>query len=190
MSADAISELLARWGSGEREALDQLTPLIYDELRKIAARHLRREREGHTLQTTALAHEAFLKLANQPGLDWQNRAHFFAIAARLVRQILVDYARAGRRVKRGGGLKTLVLDETLAPADRRSVELIALNDALDGLARLDQQQSRVVELRFFGGLSVEETAAVLQVSRATVNRDWVTARAWLLRELGGGPNSS
>jgi RNA polymerase sigma-70 factor (ECF subfamily) len=187
MSADAVSELLARWGSGEREALDQLTPLIYDELRKIAARHLRREREGHTLQTTALAHEAFLKLANQPGLDWQNRAHFFAIAARLIRQILVDYARTARRAKRGGGLKTMVLDETLYLADRRSVELIALHDALNGLARLDPQQSRVVELRFFGGLSVEETAEILQVSRATINRDWVTARAWLLRELAREP---
>jgi RNA polymerase sigma-70 factor, ECF subfamily len=129
-------------------------------------------------------------LANQPGMDWQNRAHFFAIAARLVRQILVDHARTARREKRGGGLKTLVLDETLHFADRKSVEILALHDALNGLARLDPQQSRVVELRFFGGLSVEETAGILQVSRATVNRDWVTARAWLLRELGGGPNSS
>jgi RNA polymerase sigma factor (TIGR02999 family) len=182
MSTDDVSALLIRWRSGDREALDQLTPIVYSELRRIAARYLRAERRGHTLQTTALAHEAFLKLARQPPINWQDRAHFFAVAARIIRQILVDYARASHRDKRGGA-KPLVLDEALHISDRRSVELIALDDALEALAKLDPQQSRVVELRFFAGLTVEETAEVLSVSRATVNRDWVTARAWLLREL-------
>lgn len=187
MPDDEVSALLARWSAGDKAALDQLTPLIYSELRRIAAYHLRREREDHTLQPTALVHEAFLKLANQPAVNWQSRAHFFAIAARIIRQVLVDYARTGHRDKRGGGVRPMLLDETINIPDRRCLEFVALDDALNGLARLDPQQSQVVELRFFAGLSIEETAEVLHVSRATVNRDWVTARAWLLRELGGHP---
>jgi RNA polymerase sigma factor (TIGR02999 family) len=178
-----ITQLLARWRAGDRQALDELTPLVYPELRRIAARHLRRERPGHSLQTTALVHEAYLKLVDQTRVEWQDRAHFFAVAAEVIRRVLVDHARAMHREKRGGGVPPLVLEEALNFSGKKSVELIALDDALNGLAKLDAQQSRVVELRFFAGLTVEETADVLHVSRATVNRDWVTARAWLLREL-------
>lgn len=185
MPDDTVTELLVRWRAGDRQALDELTPLVYDELRRIATRHLRRERPDHTLQTTALAHEAYLKLVDQSRVEWQSRAHFFAVAAEIIRRILIDHARAMQRDKRGGGAKPLLLDESLHLSEKKSVELIALDDALNGLAKLDPQQSRVVELRFFAGLTVEETAEVMRISRATVNRDWVTARAWLLRELSG-----
>jgi RNA polymerase sigma factor (TIGR02999 family) len=185
MPDDSVTELLTRWRAGDRQALDQLTPLVYVELRRIARRHLRREPAGNSLQTTALVHEAYLKLVDQSRIEWQNRAQFFAVAGELIRRILVDHARARHREKRGGGVMPLALDEELHISDKRSIELMALDDALNGLAKLDRQQSRVVELRFFAGLTVEETAEVLQISRATVNRDWVTARAWLLRELSG-----
>jgi RNA polymerase sigma factor (TIGR02999 family) len=188
MPNDSVTGLLTRWRAGDRQALDELTPLVYVELRRIARRHLRREPVGNSLQTTALVHEAYLKLVDQSRIEWQNRAQFYAVAGELIRRILVDHARARHRDKRGGAVRTLALDEALHISNKRSVELIALDDALNGLAKLDVQQSRVVELRFFAGLTVEETAEVLQVSRATVNRDWVTARAWLLRELSGAPS--
>jgi len=183
MPEHGVTQLLARWRSGDREALDELAPLVYPELRRIAARRLRNERAGHTLQTTALVHEAYLKLVDQTRVEWQDRAHFFAVASEIIRRILVDHARALHREKRGSGIPALALDEALHITEKKSFELIALDDALNALAELDARQSRIVELRFFGGLTVEETAEVLHVSRATVNRDWVTARAWLLREL-------
>jgi RNA polymerase sigma factor (TIGR02999 family) len=184
MADTTVTKLLARWRAGERGALDALMSAVYPELRRIAARHLQRERPGNSLQTTALVHEAYLKLIDQNRAEWQDRAHFYAIAAEIMRRILVDHARATHREKRGGGVPLLELDEALRMSDKKSMELIALDDALNGLAKLDLQQSRVVELRFFGGLTVEETAEALRISRSTVNRDWVTARAWLLRELG------
>jgi RNA polymerase sigma factor (TIGR02999 family) len=157
-------------------------PLVYEELRTLAGHYLRREKPGHTLQSTALVHEAYLRLANQPAIDWQNRAHFFGIAARLIRQILVDHARSKLTAKRDGGLK-ISLDEALDVPGGRELDLVRLDDALQGLARIDEQQSRIVELRFFGGLSIEETAEVVGVSPRTVKREWATARAWLFREL-------
>jgi len=184
MADTTVTKLLARWRTGERGALDALMSAVYPELRRIAARHLQREPPGNSLQTTALVHEAYLKLIDQNRAEWQDRAHFYAIAAEIMRRILVDHARATHREKRGGGVPLLELDEALRMSDKKSMELIALDDALNGLAKLDLQQSRVVELRFFGGLTVEETAEALRISRSTVNRDWVTARAWLLRELG------
>ena len=184
MADTTVTKLLARWRAGERGALDALMSAVYPELRRIAARHLQREPPGNSLQTTALVHEAYLKLIDQNRAEWQDRAHFYAIAAEIMRRILVDHARATHREKRGGGVPLLELDEALRMSDKKSMELIALDDALNGLAKLDLQQSRVVELRFFGGLTVEETAEALRISRSTVNRDWVTARAWLLRELG------
>ena len=186
MEGDDVTTLLQRWGTGDRDALNRLMPLVYGELRRLAAARLRHERPGHTLQSSALVNEAYLRLVNQQGMQWQNRAHFFAIAAQMIRRILVDHARAQQRNKRGGGAQTIVLDEALHHAAERGVEMIALDDALNGLEKLDPEQSRIVELRFFAGLTVEETAEALHVSRATVNRHWVTARAWLIRELGGG----
>ncbi|MCC6393590.1 MAG: sigma-70 family RNA polymerase sigma factor [Bryobacterales bacterium] len=177
MPDEGVTELLARWRAGDRRALDALTSRIYPELRRIASRHLRRERGGHSLQTTALVHEAYLKLVDQKRTDWRDRAHLFAVMGEIIRRILVDHARAVHREKRGGGAPSVVLDDALHISEKKSFELIALDDALQGLAKLDAQQSRVVELRFFAGLTVEETAEVMQGSRATVNRDWVTARA-------------
>ena len=182
MSSD-VTTLLARWGSGDRSALEQLTPLVYDELRRLAGRFLRRERPGHTLQSTALVHEAYMKLIDQSQMQFQNRSHFFAIAAQLVRRILVDHARTRDRQKRGGGAVKLSLDDVSGMADKREIELVALDDALNGLAGLDPQQSRIVELRFFAGLSIEETAEALGISPATVKRDWVAAKAWLFRQM-------
>ena len=191
MAGDDVTTLLQRWSAGDPEALDKLMPLVYGELRKLAAARLRQERGGHTLQSSALVNEAYLRLAGQGGVHWQNRAHFFAIAAQMIRRILVDHARAQHRDKRGGGAETLVLDEAIhAASSDRGVEMIALDDALNGLEKLDPQQSRIVELRFFAGLTVEETAEALHISRATVNRHWVTARAWLIRELGGAAPSA
>lgn len=173
-----VSELLARWRAGDEESLRRLAPLVYDELRRIARRQLRRERPDHTLQTTALVHEAYLCLVKREPMDFENRAHFFAICAQLMRQILVQYARRRNAAKRDGGFR-LTLDSAVAMAERRSTDLVALDDALNGLAELDSQQSRVVELRFFGGLSIDETARVLGISPATVKRHWSTARVWL-----------
>lgn len=181
---NGITEILATLGAGDQEALKSLVPLVYDELRRLARYHLNRERSDHTLQSTALVNEAYLRLAGQ-NLRIENRAHFFAIASQLMRQILVDYARRHRAGKRGSGTYTLTLDEQMGLPQTRSVDLVALDEALVGLAQLDAQQSRIVELRFFGGLSIDETSAVLGISTATVKRDWVTARAWLHREISG-----
>jgi RNA polymerase sigma factor (TIGR02999 family) len=185
MADDTVTGLLARWGGGDRQALDQLMPLVYNELRRIASNHLRHERAGHTLQTSAVVHEAYLKLVDQKNAQWRDRGHFYAVASQMIRRILVDHARGHARLKRGAGIAPVELDAALYISPEKGRELIALDDALATLEQLDQQQCRVVELRFFGGLTVEEAADVLAISRATVNRDWVTARAWLMRELGG-----
>jgi RNA polymerase sigma factor (TIGR02999 family) len=178
-----VTVLLAKWGEGDREALDALTPLVYNELRKLAKSYLRRERAGHTLEGTALVHEAYLRLIDQREVQWRNRNHFFALAAELIRRILVDHARARIAAKRGGNNIKLSLDEAITPVDEKDLDLLALNDALDTLARTDAQQSRIVELRYFAGLTIEETADVLQISTATVKRDWVMAKAFLKREM-------
>ena len=181
---ETITKLLQQWSDGDRDVLDQLLPLVYDELHRQAARYLRRERPGHTLQTTALIHEAYLKLIDQRAVHWQSRTHFFAIAAQLMRRILVDHARTKHREKRGGNAERLTLDEAaLGAGAEQSVDLLALDEALTRLAALDEQQARVVELRYFSGLSLEETAAALHISRATTARTWNMAKAWLHREL-------
>lgn len=176
---DAVTQLLIKLTGGSREAVDGLLPLVYDELRSLAASYLRRERPDHTLQPTALVHEAWLKLIDQSQVNWQNRAHFFGIAAQVMRRVLVDHARRQTADKRGGEFEKLSLDENLDAAQERAIELIALDDALRELAVLDPQKSRLVELRFFGGLSVEETAEVLGVSAITIKRQWRMAKAWL-----------
>lgn len=178
-----ITQLLLAWGRGEQAALDQLTPLVYDELRRLAHRYMGRERPGHTLQTSALVNEVYLRLVDSSHVRWQNRAHFFAVSAQLMRRILVDFARSRHNLKRGGDARQVSLDEALLVSHESSTDLVALDDALKALASLDARQSQVVELRFFGGLSVEETAEVLHVSEGTVRRDWSLARAWLHREL-------
>jgi len=182
-----ISGLLRAWGDGDRGALDQLTPIVYDELRRLASHYMRGERPGHSLQATALVNEAYMRLVDYKGMQWQNRAHFFAVSAQLMRRILVDHARR-HNMKRGGGVQHVSLDETAIVGGDRAADLVALDDALDALARLDSRKVQVVELRFFGGLSVEETAEVLKVSAVTVMRDWSTAKAWLYRELSGTTN--
>jgi RNA polymerase sigma factor (TIGR02999 family) len=182
-SVEEISDLLIAWGNGDRAALDQLMPLVYDELRRLAHHYLARERIGHTLQTSALVNEVYLKLVNERAMQWQNRAHFFAVAAQLMRTILVDYARRRNYAKRGGGAPRVSFDEALAVSNEQTAELIALDDALSALAALDARKSKVAERRFFGGLSVEETAEVLKVSPVTVMREWRLAKAWLHREL-------
>ena len=178
-----ITQLLVDWNNGNQAALDQLTPLVYTELRQLAHRYMRRERLGHTMQTTALIHEAYLRLVDQTKVRWENQAHFFGIAARLMRQILIEHARSHTRAKRGGGAVTLSLDEAALVSQARAAELLALNDALERLAAVDPRKSRVVELRFFGGLSVEEAARVLNIAPNTVLRDWRLAKAWLHREI-------
>ncbi len=182
-TAPDITRLLLAWGDGDRQALDELTPLVYQELRRLAESYLRRERGGHTLQPTALVHEAYLKLVDQRGLRWQNRAHFFGIAAQTMRQILVDHARARLAEKRGGGEIRFSLDEAIDASDERADQLVALDDALLALAAFDPQKSRVVELKYFGGLTLEEMAEVLGISRATVIREWRMAKAWLYGQL-------
>lgn len=179
-----VTELLQQWSVGRQDALDELWPAIYGELRRLAASYLRRERPNHTLQATALVHEAFLKLVDQRAVRWQNRAHFFGIAAQMMRRILVDHARAHTASKRGSGIRPLSLDEALAVAPTSDVDLLALDEALTRLAEVDPRQGRVVELRFFGGLTVDETAEVLHVSPATIGREWTLAKAWLYAELG------
>jgi RNA polymerase sigma factor (TIGR02999 family) len=173
---------LAKWQAGDTEALEALVPLVYNELRRLAHRYIQKEGPNHILQSTALVHEAYLRLAKQNGRKFENRAHFFAICAQLMRQILVDYARNRRAVKRGGG-NAITLADTLAPAKNRSVDLVDLDAALQELAKLDAQQSRIVELRFFGGLSIEEISRVLDISPATVKRDWTTAKVWLYNKI-------
>lgn len=177
-----VSALLAKWQAGDGEALKALVPLVYNELRRLAHRYLQKERPDHILQSTALVHEAYLRLMKQNTKKFENRAHFFAICAQLMRQILVDYARTRRAAKRDGG-QAVTLDDTVALVNSRGVDLIALDDALEGLAKFDPQQSRIVELRFFGGLSIEETSRVLNISEATVKRDWITAKVWLHHEM-------
>jgi RNA polymerase sigma factor (TIGR02999 family) len=184
-SMDNITELLVGYGRGDKEALDKLMPLVYDELRRQAARYLRREQAGHTLQTTALIHEAYVRLVDQRNVQWQNRAHFFGIAAQMMRRILVDHARTKKRAKRGGSDVRISIDDATVAVKGQDLDVVALDEALDRLARIDEQQSRVVELRFFSGLSVEETAEVMGISPATVKRDWSMAKAWLHRELTG-----
>ena len=175
----SVTQLLAAWGDGDQAALDQLVPLVYKELRRIARHHLGRERAGHTLQTTALVNEAYLRLVDQKHTRWQNRAHFFAISAQLMRRILVDYARRRQYQKRGGGALQVTLAEAEVLTDERAPDLVALDEALKSLAEIDPRRSQVVELRFFGGLNIEETAEVLKVSPTTVQRDWTIAKAWL-----------
>jgi RNA polymerase sigma factor (TIGR02999 family) len=180
-----VTQLLVRWRDGDRDALEALMPLVYDELRRLAHHYLRQERSDHTLQSTALVHEAYLRLAGQNPPQWQNRAHFFGIAAHIMRQILVEYARGRSAAKRGGSACRLTLDEAVALPQQMDVDVVQLDKALTGLAELDVQQSRIVELRFFAGLTIEDTSEVLGISPATVKRDWVTARAWLYRAMTG-----
>lgn len=178
-----ITQLLIAWNGGDKQALDKLLPVVYDELRRQAARYLRRERPGHTLQTTALIHEAYLRLIDQKSVQWQNRAQFFGIAAQMMRRILVDHARTKHRAKRGGSdIRVSLTDATKVSKDP-GVDLVELDEALNRLTKIDPQQSKIVELRFFSGLNVEETAAALQISPATVKRDWKVAKAWLYREI-------
>jgi RNA polymerase sigma factor (TIGR02999 family) len=178
-----ITQLLLAWGNGDQAALEELMPLVYDELRKVAARHLRGQRPGHTLQTTALVNEAYLRLVDSSQVRWQNRAHFFAVSAQLMRRILVDFARSRRYLKRGGGAERVSLDEALVAVPERGADLLALDEALNRLQALNPQQAQVVELRYFGGLSEEEAAEALKVSLRTVQREWNLARLWLYREL-------
>lgn len=181
-----ITQLLLAWGQGDQAALETLMPLVYDELRKVAARHLRGQRPNHTLQTTALVNEAYLRLIDASQVQWQNRAHFFAVAAHLMRRILVDFARTRNYQKRGGGAQQVSLAEAVIVAPERGADLLALDEALTRLQTLNARQAQVVELRYFGGLSEEETAEALKVSVRTVRRDWNFARVWLHRELSGG----
>jgi RNA polymerase sigma factor (TIGR02999 family) len=182
-SSHEVTQLLVAWGNGDKAALDRLMPLVYDELHRLAHQHMRRERPGHTLQTSGLVNEAYLRLVDQTQIRWESRAHFFGIAARLMRQILVDEARRRSYAKRGGGAIQVTLDEATIRAQEQSTSVLALDDALKALEQIDSRQSRIVELRFFGGLSIEETAEVLRVSPGTVMRDWTFARAWLRNEM-------
>ena len=181
-----MTELLRAWSEGEEEALAKLTPLVYQELHRAARRYMVGERSGHTLQATALINEVYLRLVDVKGIDWRNRAHFFAVCAQLMRRILIDFARSRGYQKRGGGAHHLPLDEGLVVSSQPEDNLVELDEALSRLAAMDARKSRVVELRFFGGLDVKETATVLDVSAETVIRDWKLAKVWLLRELGGG----
>jgi RNA polymerase sigma factor (TIGR02999 family) len=178
-----VTQLLIQWSNGDKTALNKLMPLIYNELRQLARHYMSRERPGHTLQTTALVNEAYVRLVNRKHVQWQNRAHFFAIAAQLMRSILVDHARSHAYAKRGGGAPKIALDQVIVVSQQRAGEVVALDDALKQLAEIDAQQSRIVELRFFGGLTIEETAEVLGLSPATIKREWSTAKAWLYHEL-------
>jgi RNA polymerase sigma-70 factor (ECF subfamily) len=186
MSSPDVTQILQEVRGGERDAPARLMPLVYDELRRLADYYLRQERPDHTLQPTALVHEAYLKLVDQTRVDWQNRAHFFGVAAQLMRRILVDHARRHRASKRGGFQQKLTLDEAVDYSQPRDLDLVALDDALNALARFDERQSRIVELHFFGGLTIEETAEALGVSPATVKVDWSMAKAWLRREIERG----
>jgi RNA polymerase sigma factor (TIGR02999 family) len=185
-SRHEITRLLMDWRGGDRAALDKLMPLVYDELRRLARHYLSQERPGHTLQTTALVNEAYLRLIDQQDSDWQGRAHFFAVAARIMRHLLIDHARSRQYAKRGGGAPQVSLDEAAAVSAERSAELLALDEALGRLAAVDERKVMIVELRYFSGLSVEETAEVMRVSAITVKREWLKAKAWLYRELKGG----
>jgi RNA polymerase sigma-70 factor (ECF subfamily) len=187
LAANDLTGLLIEWARGDKAALDQLTPLVYDEIRRIAHRYVKHEREGQTLQTTALVHEAYLRLAGSQRVDWQNRAHFFAVTAQVMRHILIDHARRRQYVKHGGEVQRVTFDavtrEAAMMSQPRAAELLALDEALTELAKLDPRKSRVVELRYFGGLSLAETADVLEVSAMTVRRDWRAAKAWLYKAV-------
>ncbi len=178
-----VTQLLVAWGNGDEAARDELMPLVYDELHRLAHRYMNRERPGHTLQTSALVNEAFVRLVDQRDVHWQNRAHFFGLAAQMMRRILVDYARNRRYAKRGGGARQVSLDEAMIVSEERTAEVVALDDALKGLAEIDPRKSQIVELRFFGGLSIDETAEVLKISPGTVMRDWTLAKAWLRKQM-------
>ena len=182
-TVDNLTELLVEWREGDKAALDRLIPLVYDELRRIAHRYVQRERDGHTLQTSALVNEAYLRLAGQHKVSWQNRAHFFAVTAQVMRHILIDHARRRRYAKHGGEARQIPIKDASGMSMERAAELIALEEALDELAKLDRRKSSVVELRYFGGLSLEETAEVLGISLMTVRRDWRAAKAWLYRRM-------
>jgi RNA polymerase sigma-70 factor, ECF subfamily len=185
LETEDISRLLRAWSDGDQSALQGLTPIVHDELRRLAHRYMVRERSGHTLQTTALVNEAYMRLVDYKRMQWQDRAHFFAVSAQVMRRILVDHARS-HNVKRGRGVQHIALDEAPALSGDRTGDLVALDDALNALGRLDPRKVQIIEMRFFGGLSVEETAEVLKVSPATIRRDWSIAKFWLYRELGGG----
>jgi RNA polymerase sigma factor (TIGR02999 family) len=185
-SAGQVTNLLVSWGQGDESALQQLMPLVHEELHRLASRHMRGERQGHVLQTTALVNEAYVRLIDLSRVRWQDRAHFFAMASRVMRRILVDYARSRHYLKRSGGVQRVSLDEAAEVSGERSHDLVALDDALKALAVVDGRKSQIVEMRFFGGLSVDETAEALHVSVETVTRDWRIAKAWLLRELERG----
>jgi RNA polymerase sigma factor (TIGR02999 family) len=182
-STHEVTQLLIEWSNGDKAALDRLMPLIYDELRRLAHRYMSRERPGNTFQTTALVNEAYVRLVNRKNVQWQNRAHFFAIAAQLMRTILVDHARSHAYAKRGGGATKIGLDEAMVFSQERAGDVVALDEVLQKLADIDAQQSRIVELRFFAGLTIEETAEVTALSPATIKREWNAAKAWLYREL-------
>ncbi len=183
LASSEVTELLHQWSGGDAAARDKLVPLVYDELRLIARNCLAGQPSSHTLQSAALVHEAYLRFAGRASVRWDDRVHFFAVSAQLMRRILVDHARMKRASKRGGDCVTLLLDETIATPQQREVDLVALDDALNTLAKLDEQQSRLVELRYFAGLNIEETSKVLNISPSTVKREWATARLWLLREM-------
>jgi RNA polymerase sigma factor (TIGR02999 family) len=183
-STSDITGLLDEWGRGERRALDELLPLVYAELRRVAARQLRHERDGHSLQPTALVHEAYLRLVDQRKADWRGRAHFFGVAAQVMRRILVDHARRRQAGKRGDGVRPVSIDQAMERSGAQQIPILDLDGALDRLARLDSGLARIIELRAFGGLTIEEAAQVLNVSPSTAKREWRTARAWLTRELG------
>ena len=182
---EGVSKLLAEWSSGDPKVIDELLPLVYEELHRLAHRHMAEERGGHTLQTTALVNEVYLKFAHREGARWQNRAHFLAVAAQQMRHILVDYARGRAREKRGGEIEKVPLDEALCVSANHAGEMLVLDEALKALASFDERKSRIAELRYFAGLTVEETAEALSISPETVNRDWRLAKAWLRKELSG-----
>jgi RNA polymerase sigma-70 factor (ECF subfamily) len=189
-SPESITGLLIEWRDGDETALDRLIPLVYEELRRLARYYMRRERATHTLQTAALVNEAYLRLVDHKGMRWQNRAHFYAVASQAMRRILVDHARSRRYLKRGGDNQIVGLDEAAAVTEKQATEVLALDDALTDLAAIDPRKSQIVEMRYFGGMSVEETAEVLGISPVTVMRDWSTAKAWLLRQITGEGSST
>ena len=188
-SANQVTQLLVSWGNGDQQSLESLIPLVYDELRRQARRYLRRERPDHTLQSSALVHEVYVRLIDQRQANWHNRSQFFGVAAQLMRRILVDHARSRGAVKRGAGVTKLAIAEEVAAIEMQNVDLIALDTSLTKLEQIDPQQCRIVELRFFSGLSIEDTADALSISPATVKRDWAMAKAWLYREMSGSPAS-
>jgi RNA polymerase sigma-70 factor, ECF subfamily len=186
LKTDHVTELLIEWRQGDDAAIERLTPLVYDEIRRIAHRFMQRERAGHTLQTTALVNEAYVRLLGQQNVDWNSRSHFFAVAAQVMRHVLVDHARRRNYLKRGGAQQQVPIDDVVLMSNERASELIALDEALDQLAQIDHRKARVVALRYFGGLSLEETASVLEISPMTVRREWRAAKAWLFNAVRKG----